>query len=96
MTTQAILAPTGNTFIDTLSQVSGLVTTTADNILQTGGTFLDKFLAYKIALKQNVADPVYVPAPVSNATSSAKMNNILIGVGVLGAVGVVAWALMRK
>lgn len=95
MNEQALIAPTGNTFIDTLSQVSGIVTNTASQVLQTGGTFLDQLTAWKIARSQNVANPVYVPAPVSNQTDASKLNNILlIGSAVIG-VGLVIWAVKK-
>jgi hypothetical protein len=96
-TAQPLLAPSGNNaFLDALSQVSGIVTNTAGSILTTGGTFLDKLTAYKIALSQNVANPVYTPTSPSNDTTATTLTKVLVGAGVVGAVGLIAWTIFKK
>lgn len=93
---QMLLAPSSNGFLDAISQASSILTNTAGSVLTSGGTFLDKLTAYKIARSQNVAQPVYVPETVSNLTDSGKILKIVAGVGVAGGVALLLYVVFKK
>lgn len=93
---QRLLAPSSNGFLDAISQASGILTNTAGSILTTGGSFLDKLTAYKIARSQNVANPVYVPDPVSNLTDNGKLLKVLAGASVAGGVVLLLYVVFKK